>query len=91
MNFKEVEPRSKIIWDSGFGYEVGYFIRVADDIMYDTVIVELITGMQKGNALRTKDSINWYSDEALSIMYQKYKYYNHFPSEENSVNCNQLN
>ena len=91
LDFLKVEPRAKIIWDSGFGYEIGYFIRVSDEIVCNTAIVELITGSQKGNTLRSKDSIYWYSEESLQKMYKKYKYWHNFSPESKIVNCNQIN
>lgn len=36
-------PGDKIIWDSGFGYEVGYFVK-PKGTHYDTHTVDLKTG-----------------------------------------------
>ena len=90
MDFKTLKPQTKIIWDSGFSYEIGHFEREADDIMYNTVLVNLITGSQKGKALRSKESIHLYSDEKLNEMYRKYDYW-HKSEEENFVPCSSLN
>lgn len=85
MKKKQKETREKIIWDSGFGYEIGFFIREANDIVQNTVIVELITGSQIGSALRSKDSIHLYCEETLEKMYKKYKYWHNFSEDENFV------
>ena len=87
IDFTLVEPKTKIIWDSGFGYEIGYFTRISDEIMYNTVIVELITGSQIGSAMRSKDSIKLYNDETLNMMVKKYHYFNEFPTGNKFVNC----
>tara|TARA_R110000850_G_scaffold178517_2_gene304459 strand:+ start:103 stop:372 length:270 start_codon:yes stop_codon:yes gene_type:complete len=89
MDINNLDDRAKVIWDSGFGYEIGFFIRVSDDIVYNTVIIELITGNQLGSALRSKDSIVMYDETTLKQMYKKYKYWNQFPYKENLTFVNQ--
>lgn len=85
-DFSNIEPNTKIIWDTGFGYEIGYFIREADDIMNNCVIVNLLTGCETGECLRVKDFIRLYSTDELQYMYASYGYYNEFTLEQK--NCN---
>ena len=70
----------KIIWDSHFGYEVGYFIKESDDIMYNSYLLHLVTGSVIGTSLRSKDEIIEYTDENLQIMIKKYDYIKNFDS-----------
>ena len=64
----------KIIWDSGFGYEVGYFIEDGDKKMSNTYVIELVTGVEKGRTYRSKDEITIYTLENQSQMKSKYNY-----------------
>ena len=64
----------RIIWDSGFGYEIGYFIEDAEKQMYNSYKIELITGIVQEETLRSKDEIIPYSKENQSQMKAKYKY-----------------
>ena len=64
----------KIIWDSGFGYEVGYFIEDGDKKMSNTYVIELVTGVEKGRTYRSKDEITFYTPENKNRMKSEYKY-----------------
>ena len=64
----------KIIWDSGFGYEIGYFIEDAEKQMYNSYKIELVTGIVQEETLRSKDEIMLYTKENQSLMKAKYKY-----------------
>lgn len=69
----------KIIWDSGFGYELGYFIEESDHIIYNTYKVKLDTGITNGKEqLREKQSIILYNIDNYNKMVNKYKYEKHF-------------
>ena len=87
----DVEPKSKIIWDSGKGYEIGYFVKASDEICANTFIVNLITGNQTGMALRNRNEIHWYSDETIDLMYKKYRYFIHFPITQKTFEMEFLN
>ena len=68
----------KIIWDSGFGYEIGYFIEDTEKQMYNSYKIDLITGVVQEETLRSKDEIILYTKENQSRMKAKYKYYKAF-------------
>lgn len=62
----------KIIWDSGFGYEIGYFIKNSDYNMYNTYRVNFISGNIRGISMRSKDKIFKYTSLKISEMKNKY-------------------
>ena len=64
----------KIIWDSGFGYDIGYFIEDSEKIMYNSYKIELVTGVIQEETLRSKDEIIPYNIENRIKMTTKYKY-----------------
>lgn len=64
----------KIIWDSGFGYEIGYFIEDSEKQMYNSYKIELVTGIVQEETLRSKDEIILYTTENQIKMKNKYKY-----------------
>jgi len=64
----------KIIWDSGFGYEIGYFIEDSENKMYNSFKVELITGVVQEETLISKDEIIPYTKESQEQMSNKYGY-----------------
>ena len=64
----------KIIWNSGFGYEIGYFIEKSDFNMYNTYKVNMISGKITGECMHSKNEIFLYSDELLKQMKKIYKY-----------------
>ena len=72
----------KIIWDSHFGYEIGYFIGENDNVVYNTYKVELITGIVTGVTSRSKHEVIPFTDEALKQMIKKYKYTKTFTENE---------
>lgn len=63
----------KIIWDSGFGYDIGYFIEETEGFMYNTHRIELITGGITGEMLVSKYEVKKYSPEALQVMQNTYE------------------
>jgi len=69
---KEFKAGDKIIWDSGFGYELGYF--VGEGVMHNTWSVNLITGCSIGQDVSfDKSEIFLYSDEEHQRCKQKYQ------------------
>jgi hypothetical protein len=64
----------RIIWDSGFGYEIGYFIEDAEKQMYNSYKIELITGIVQEETLISKDEIIPYTKENQNRMKVRYKY-----------------
>ena len=41
----------KIIWHSGFGYDIGYYVSESDDTMYNSYEIELVSGRILGKTL----------------------------------------
>lgn len=64
----------RIIWDSGFGYEIGYFIEDGEKQMYNSFKIDLVTGVVQEETLRSKDEIIPYTLENQNQMKVKYKY-----------------
>lgn len=64
----------KIIWDSFFGYELGYFIRKSDKYLYNSYRINLVTGIVEGETLRSKDEIIPYNEDTIKEMIKKYGY-----------------
>ena len=68
----------KIIWDSHFGYEIGYFIEESNENMYNTYKVDMITGIVTGEFYHSKNEIYLYSSAKQVEMQEKYGYVNEF-------------
>jgi hypothetical protein len=68
----EFKKNDKIIWDSHFGYEIGYFI--GEGVMYNTFEVDLITGVVHGSVSHSKSEIHPYSEELVEKLTNKYGY-----------------
>jgi hypothetical protein len=69
MEFKKGD---KIIWDSHFGYEIGYFIEDSKHQMYDSYKIDLITGIVQGESLRPSSEIKPYNEETFKEVCEKY-------------------
>ncbi len=61
----------KIIWDSHFGYELGYFVGTGSG--YYTFEVDLVTGCSQGLVSFTETEIHQFTDENHAKMIKKYK------------------
>lgn len=73
ITFKENEP---IIWDSSFGYEIGYFI--GNGKMMATYEVMLVTGKVQGLVSHSVSEIHKYSEDLVSKLFEKYGYQKQF-------------
>jgi hypothetical protein len=62
----------RIIFDSGFGYELGYF--VGDQKIDDDYTINLITGKTTREISISKDMVKDYSKELILMLSQKYGY-----------------
>ena len=62
----------KIIWDSHFGYEIGYFGGVGK--IYSSFECDMITGIVQGLNSYTETEIYPYSDELVLELTKKYGY-----------------
>lgn len=70
----------KIIWDSGFGYEIGHFISVGK-IGYNAknnFRVNLVTGIATGKIEHSNNEIIVFDEENNNKMFEKYNYKHEF-------------
>jgi hypothetical protein len=61
----------RVIWDSGFGYEVGYF---KGDGNYDGWLLRLTTGIVTKECSYPESEVKPYSDELIEEMKKRYGY-----------------
>ena len=66
----------KVIWDSHFGYEIGYFI--GEGNQDNTWFIDIRTGICTGECWLSKNEIYKYSDELIQKLTEKYKYEKRF-------------
>lgn len=64
----------KIIWDSGFGYELGVFLSENNAVM-NSYTIDLVTGKCQGSTSRDISEIKHYSVELAIKLTKKYKCY----------------
>ena len=73
----------KIIWDSGFGYDIGLFMGDSDEISYYTYEIKLITGAFKNRSICvSKSEIYPYTESLFVKMVDKYGAEEHFENED---------
>jgi len=70
---KKFKQNDKVIWNSGFGYDLGYFIGI-DNNQYHNYIISMETGIIQGKSSLEMQEIIPYNDENLSKMIDKYGY-----------------
>ena len=68
--------KDKIVWNSGFGYEIGFFL--GDGWVYNTYLIEIMTGISTGEYCYSKEEIYKYSDELIDELTKKYGYEKRF-------------
>ena len=66
----------RVIWDSHFGYEIGYFI--GEGNQYNTWLIDISTGICTGKCSHSKNEIHKYSDVLINELTEKYKYEKRF-------------
>lgn len=66
-------PNDRIVWDSGHGYEIGYFLS-DNGVMYNTYLVDIITGICQGEVSHSISQIKPYSKELIKDLTAKYGY-----------------
>ena len=64
----------KIIWNSGSGNDIGYYVSESDDIMYNSYEIELVSGRILGKTLRDKDQVIPYTASTITEMIEEYGY-----------------
>lgn len=67
----------KIIWDSYFGYDIGYFVEESDT-QHDAYRCDMRTGVVIGLNTYPKSQVHPYTDEKLAEMKKKYGYTKEF-------------
>ena len=66
----------RIIWNSHFGYDIGYFI--GEGVMYYTYSVEIVTGKYPGEMSLPVNEIHPYSDGLVDDLTKEYGYERRF-------------
>lgn len=66
----------KIVWDSHFGYEIGYFL--GEGNQYNTYLIDKITGLIQEPCSHEKSQIHKYTDELIAKLTKKYGYEKRF-------------
>ena len=62
----------KVVLDSGFGYDIGYFNGAGKN--YYTYSVEMVTGLVQGNCSYPQSEVLRYTDELIVELTKKYGY-----------------
>ena len=71
-----MEIGDKVIWNSNFGYEVGYFL--GDSNAYFEYSVNIVSGRYKGIASVYQSSLKPYSEELIEELSKEYGYMKSF-------------
>lgn len=66
----------RVIWDSHFGYEIGYFL--GEGNQYHTWLIDIRTGLIKEPCSYSKSEVHKYTDELISELTKKYGYEKRF-------------
>jgi len=70
------KQNQRIIYDSGFGYEIGYF--QGEGLLLGTYQVDICTGVSVGLISHSKKDIINYSDDVITALSSKYGYEKRF-------------
>jgi len=65
-----------VVWDSGCGYEIGYFLGKGNQ--YNTYLIDLRTGLIYEPTSFPKYEIHKYTDELIDKLKQQYGYEKRF-------------
>lgn len=66
----------RVVWDSGFGYEIGYFL--GEGTSYDTWLIDVRTGSIVGTCSHSKSEVFKYTTELINKLTAKYGYEKRF-------------
>lgn len=66
----------RVVWDSGFGYEIGYFL--GEGNWYDTWLIDVRTGLIIGECSHSKSEVFKYTTELINKLTAKYGYEKRF-------------
>lgn len=61
----------RVVWDSHFGYEIGYFLGEGNS--YNTYLVDIRTGIVREPNSYSKNEVHKYTDELITELTKKYK------------------
>ena len=66
----------RVIWDSHFGYEIGYFL--GEGWVYNTYLIDIRTGVIHEPCCHSKSEVHKYTNELISELTKKYGYEKRF-------------
>lgn len=66
----------RVVWDSGFGYEIGYFL--GEGNLYDTWLIDVRTGLITEPCSHSKSEVFKYTSELINKLTAKYGYEKRF-------------
>ena len=66
----------KVVWDSHFGYEIGYFL--GEGNQYHTYLIDIRTGLIHEPCSHSKSEIHKYTNELIDKLTAKYGYEKRF-------------
>lgn len=66
----------RVVWDSHFGYEIGYFL--GEGVVFNSYMIDVCTGVITGECSYSKNEIHKYSDELIDYLNKKYGYEKRF-------------
>ena len=69
----------KVIWDSHFGYELGYFL--GEGNQYNTYLIDKITGLIHEPCSHSKSEVYKYSEDLVNKLKIKYGYEKSFSTD----------
>lgn len=72
----EFNVNEKVIWNSGFGYEIGYFI--GEGNIMGTYLIDTCSGVVIGENSYPKRQIEAYSNERILELTKEYGYQKSF-------------
>lgn len=65
-----------VVWDSHFGYEIGYFL--GEGHVYETYLIDVRTGRVNEPTCYPKSEVHRYSNELIDKLIEKYGYEKRF-------------
>lgn len=66
----------RVVWDSNFGYEIGYFLGEGNS--YETYLIDVVTGLFHEPCSYPKYEIHKYTNELINKLTEKYGYEKRF-------------
>jgi len=66
----------RVVWDSGFGYEIGHFL--GEGVAYNTWLIDVKTGLIVEPCSHSKSEVFKYTNELINKLTAKYGYEKRF-------------